>query len=762
MIRKLFFTLALVTTSLSPVMAEPASEPNDAILILDGSGSMWARMDGEPRIVVAKKVLTELLDELPQSTRLGLMAYGHTRKGDCEDIEMLVDVGGERERIKEAIDKVSPKGKTPMTDAVIQAAEELKYTENPATVILVSDGEETCNVNPCEAASRLDELGVDLKVHTVGFALEEGSEGLEQLQCMANNTGGKFFATQNAEELATALTSITQEEAEGPQEFDATFNATDGADGPTITEGLIWAIYEADSDAPQDTSNPTGTFNTTLTPGDYTVSVLRISDETSTEKSFTVDDGDTDLTLVLESEAAIDIEAPETVVYGSNFDVTWSEALDNRDIVTIVPADTEDGKRAGGNQYFRVGDKTSGSLVAPASPGLYEVRYLQDKGHKTLGSQAVEVVEQDITLDVPESAIQGSSFNVFWSKAIHHNDIVTIVPADTEDGKRAGGNQYFRVGDKSSGALTAPADPGLYEVRYLLNQGQKTITAQAIEVVEQDITLDVPESATQGSTFNVSWSKAMHRNDVITIVPADTEDGKRAGGNQYFRVGDKSSGALTAPADPGLYEVRYLLNQGQKTITAQAIEVVEQDITLELGRDVIRAGDDLTVSWSDAIHRNDVITIVPVGTEEGKRAGGRYYFRVGDKTSGKLTAPDDTGLYEVRYLLNTGAKLMAAATVEVVEEDAPLDDGSGLQAPDTASPGETIEVSWGRSSEGDERIALAKANQPDFSWIRTDKTADSESKTLELTLPEESGIYEIRYLDITNREVLGRVTIQVK
>src|SRR5690625_3725399 len=98
MIRKLFFTLALVTTSLSPVMAGAASEPNGAILILDGSGSMWARMDGEPRIVVAKKVLTELLDELPQSTRLGLMAYGHTRKGDCEDIEMLVDVGGERER----------------------------------------------------------------------------------------------------------------------------------------------------------------------------------------------------------------------------------------------------------------------------------------------------------------------------------------------------------------------------------------------------------------------------------------------------------------------------------------------------------------------------------------------------------------------------------------------------------------------------------------------------------------------------------------
>src|SRR5699024_117082 len=342
MIRNLLLTLTFIATSITPAVAQSASEPSDAILILDGSGSMWARMDGEPRIVVAKQVLNELLDELPESTRLGLMAYGHTRKGDCKDIEMLVDVGGDRERIKEAIDKVSPKGKTPMTDAVIQAAEELKYTENPATVILVSDGEETCNVNPCEAASRLEELGVDLKVHTVGFALEEGSEGLEQLQCMANNTGGQFFATQNAEELATALTSITQEEATAATDLKASFIATNGSDGPAIKEGLIWAIYEADSETPTYTSDPTGPFNTELTPGEYTVSVLRISDEAAAEKSFTVKDSDTELTLVLESEKTITIDAPETVVYGSNFEVSWSESLDKNDVMTVVPADTED------------------------------------------------------------------------------------------------------------------------------------------------------------------------------------------------------------------------------------------------------------------------------------------------------------------------------------------------------------------------------------------------------------------------------------
>src|SRR5699024_9374072 len=180
----------------------------------------------------------------------------------------------------------------------------------------------------------------------------------------------------------------------------------------------------------------------------------------------------------------------------------------------------------------------------------------------------------------------------------------------------------------------------------------------------------------------------------------------------------------------GLYEVRYLLNQGQKTITSQPIEVVEQEVTLEVSRDVIRAGDELTINWSDSIHRNDIITIVPVGTEEGKRAGGKYYFRVGDKRSGKLTAPEDTGLYEVRYLLDAVSPHRASATVEVIDEDAVLDDGTGLKATETASPGEIIKFSWNRNSKGDERIALAKANQPDLSWIQAHKTANNDSQNL--------------------------------
>src|SRR5699024_3717319 len=146
---------ALITTLLLtlsvPALAQYTDEPQtpiDSILVFNASGSMWGQIDGINKIVTAREVVSQLMDDLPENQRLGLLAYGHNRKGDCNDIEMLVPVGSDRDAIREAVESINPKGMTPMTDAVIQAAEQLKYTEREATVILVSDGEETCHANP--------------------------------------------------------------------------------------------------------------------------------------------------------------------------------------------------------------------------------------------------------------------------------------------------------------------------------------------------------------------------------------------------------------------------------------------------------------------------------------------------------------------------------------------------------------------------------------------------------------------------------------
>ena len=159
------------------------------VLVLDASGSMWGQIHGKAKIEIAKEVLNRLIDGLPADLQVGLYAYGHRTKGDCADIEILVPVEPlNKTALKKKIAAISPKGKTPLSEAVRQAASTLRYTEERATVVLVSGGLETCGANPGKLAEELAMSGVDFTVHVIGFDIRE--EEQEQLRCLADKTGG--------------------------------------------------------------------------------------------------------------------------------------------------------------------------------------------------------------------------------------------------------------------------------------------------------------------------------------------------------------------------------------------------------------------------------------------------------------------------------------------------------------------------------------------------------------------------------------------
>src|SRR5690606_28291839 len=179
------------------------------LFILDASGSMWGRVDGKPKIVVAKEVMSRLVRALPDDARAGLIAYGHRRKGDCMDIESLVALGPlDRDAMIDRIEGLNAKGMTPLTASVQQAIEQLRQAEQSASVVLVSDGLESCGDDPCEAVRAARQSGVAFTLHVVGFDL--GDTDTRQLQCMADAGGGRFFSAGNAGELAGALDQAVQ------------------------------------------------------------------------------------------------------------------------------------------------------------------------------------------------------------------------------------------------------------------------------------------------------------------------------------------------------------------------------------------------------------------------------------------------------------------------------------------------------------------------------------------------------------------------
>lgn len=206
---------ALVLLAVLPLSALAEGK---SIIVLDASGSMWGQIDGRTKVEIAREALGEVLQSVPAETELGLMAYGHREKGNCGDIELIVPPAtGTGAAIAEAANQLNFLGKTPLSDAVRQAASELRSTEEKATVILITDGIETCNADPCALGTELEASGVDFTAHVVGFGLTE-EEG-RAVACLAENTGGKYIEAKDAGALTEALkeTVAVAEPAPEPQ-----------------------------------------------------------------------------------------------------------------------------------------------------------------------------------------------------------------------------------------------------------------------------------------------------------------------------------------------------------------------------------------------------------------------------------------------------------------------------------------------------------------------------------------------------------------
>ncbi|QLQ33554.1 MAG: VWA domain-containing protein [Candidatus Thiothrix singaporensis] len=190
--------------TLFPVGGE-ATQHEKINLVFDASGSMNQKLDGVPKIDIARSVLKNVVAGWDGNTERGLLVYGHRKRGDCDDIEQVVPVGAANQQafIAQA-DHLTAMGETPIAKALLMAAEDLQYTESKATVILVSDGKEECGGDPCAVAKQLKQRGIDFTAHVIGFAVKDQAAG-EQLRCIAEATGGHYQAAQDREEFQSML-----------------------------------------------------------------------------------------------------------------------------------------------------------------------------------------------------------------------------------------------------------------------------------------------------------------------------------------------------------------------------------------------------------------------------------------------------------------------------------------------------------------------------------------------------------------------------
>jgi Ca-activated chloride channel homolog len=642
------FALGLVAALMGVAHAE------DAILVLDGSGSMWGQVDGKTKAEIARSVIDDLLQQIPAERRLGLVAYGHRRTGDCSDIEELAPVGTDRATIRKQVDALTFKGKTPLTDAVRFAAEKLRYREASATVILVSDGAESCNADPCALGAELEAAGVDFTVHVVGFGLPSATEAAG-LKCLAEATGGKYFSANSASELAAALrqTAAAAVVAPAPQVASVLLRATDLAGGPELTAGLSWTVTSQEG-KPVFTRADTGVAEVKLSPGDYVVSVVRTSDGLTGKQPFSAHAGarrTVTIPLEIRLDASLVLTPAGQALAASRVSVSWTGPNRHGDYVTVVKAG------ATVTEYLDYRDTSTGNpvpITLPAETGDYEMRYVLGQPQRVLASVPLKVIATQASVSGPPTAFAGSRITIDWSGPANPGDWVTIVKPDVP---YSAYNDYFDARPENK-QLNVPIEPGEYELRYVL-AGKRIIARAPLKVLPVEVTLQGPDHVDAGAVFELGWNGPGNQGDWLTIIAPDQPD------TAYTSYADAPRGnpsKLTAPETPGGYELRYVLN-GKQVVARAPIRVLPVEVTLQ-GPDRIAVGATFEVGWSGPNNPGDWLTIVAPGQPETAYAS---YADAARGNPATLTAPATPGSYELRYVLN-GRKVVGRKSIEVTAQ----------------------------------------------------------------------------------------------
>jgi Ca-activated chloride channel family protein len=174
------------------------------LFIYDASGSMWAQMEGKTRMEIAREVLSGSVQKLPVNQPIGLMVYGHRNKEDCRDVELLVEQKNtNKDKISSALESVRPLGMTPLAYSATLAFNEIRKTGTKTTIILITDGIETCGGNICDVVNQAKKEGIEFRLHIIGFGLKEGET--KQLECAALAGDGYYYDAPDAGSLETIL-----------------------------------------------------------------------------------------------------------------------------------------------------------------------------------------------------------------------------------------------------------------------------------------------------------------------------------------------------------------------------------------------------------------------------------------------------------------------------------------------------------------------------------------------------------------------------
>jgi Ca-activated chloride channel homolog len=209
--------LTLVALLAGPAGAQAADKPRtpcteDAMIVFDASGSMAGNtvqglFSDITRIDEVRKALAQVLPGVTKFRKVGLITYGPGPYGQCNVVLDFRPMPNAAAQIMSVVNAINPAGKTPLVEAVKRAAEVLA---DQGTIVLLTDGEETCGGAPCELGKAIKAAATGrLTVHVIGYQLRgfswTGAQSILDVKCLAEETGGLYITAENRDDLVKAF-----------------------------------------------------------------------------------------------------------------------------------------------------------------------------------------------------------------------------------------------------------------------------------------------------------------------------------------------------------------------------------------------------------------------------------------------------------------------------------------------------------------------------------------------------------------------------
>jgi Mg-chelatase subunit ChlD len=440
-----FSLLALVVA-----VSVPAQEAPNLLFILDASGSMWGQIDGTAKIVTAKEVLIARINDLPERANVGLMVFGHRTEKDCQDIELTIPLGPKgAARAKARIGPIKPRGKTPISRSIRQAVDVVKTTEGERTIILVSDGKETCEGDPSDVVAELKKAGINFRVHVIGFGVT--ADERRQLERIAKMGGGEYYSAKTADQFKVSIKKAVAKAVAAPAPPLATGLAAEREPNNSILEPNVLsmgstmtaAISAKDTDYFKVTSTTPHrdwvhidliNRSTTLRPG------LTLYDEKKSKITYTYNDTNgADITLKL-------VMVPKQIIYVQ----TWNRSnTTGKYHLKAMPQkaydEFEPNDKAFDATKVPLGESVTANIMDKGDTDYYQVRSAKGGGAKT-----VVLIENGSTTLRPGVTI----FNPKKAKMTYKYDDTSGSDLELAFDSKPGEKYYIQVWSRSNTAGT--------------------------------------------------------------------------------------------------------------------------------------------------------------------------------------------------------------------------------------------------------------------------------------------------------------------